>query len=91
MFMIPNPFRGNDRALHNKKGFHNPCSVCWRWRCKNCLVYLLADFSAVLRTNKKMSRDFEKYYNEYYAAATGQTPKKGKNKKGKKHQLKAVK
>ena len=69
MFMIPNPFRRTARALHNKKGFYNPCSHCWRLRCKNCLVYLLADFAAVLRSNPKMSRDFDKLYNKFHGNA----------------------
>jgi len=85
--MIPNPLRGDDRALQDKKGFHNPCRVCWKFTCKNCLVFLLADFAAVLRTNAKLSNSFEAYYNHFHGLGG---EKNGKGKKNRK-KLKSVK
>jgi hypothetical protein len=65
--MIKNIFRGKDkRALVHKKGFHNPCDYCWKWKCKKCLVFILADFSVVLRSNPKLSKDFDTFYNKFH-------------------------
>ena len=62
--MIYNPFRGKRKFLSDKKGFHNPCSYCWYWSCKKCLVFFLSDFADVLRGDPKLSEDFEKAYNK---------------------------
>jgi hypothetical protein len=62
--MIYNPFRGKRKFLSDKKGFHNPCSYCWRFTCKKCLVFILADFADVLRNDPKLSADFEKAYDK---------------------------
>lgn len=64
-----NIFRRKDRkALHDKPGHHNPCSHCWRWKCHGCLVFVLADFSLVMRSDPKLAKSFEQHYNKVRGA-----------------------
>lgn len=82
IFNIPNPFRGKDKPLKDLPGHHNPCRVCWRFTCNKCLVFLLCDFAAVLRSNPKLSGEFEKQYNRTHDRRQKVVPigYKGKNK-----------
>lgn len=91
---MKNIFRTKTRALTDKKGFHNPCSHCWRWTCKKCLALLLADFGAVLRSDPKLSSDFEKLYNKVHGHSPTTRPERRKidrNKKAKMKQLAKLK
>lgn len=63
--MIKNIFRTNKhKALSDKPKHFNPCSYCWRFTCKRCLVFYLVDFSLVLRSDPQMSKDFEALYSK---------------------------
>lgn len=63
--MIRNIFRSNkNKALADKPGHYSPCSHCWRWTCKNCLVFFLVDFSLVLRESPSLSSQFEALYSK---------------------------